>query len=140
MIRKVLRSSKENGMEDFKVLIAEDDEMARNKLAREIKKEGFSVLTAENGRIAFELFVEENPPIVVTDLKMPEMSGLELLIRVKQILPKAQVILLSAYGDMDTVIQALREGALDYIKKPIELDLLTRALRQARRNVLEYEK
>lgn len=127
-------------MEDFKVLIAEDDEMARNKLAREIKKEGFSVLTAENGRIAFELFVEENPPIVVTDLKMPEMSGLELLIRVKQILPKAQVILLSAYGDMDTVIQALREGALDYIKKPIELDLLTRALRQARRNVLEYEK
>ena len=127
-------------MEDFKVLIAEDDEMARNKLAREIKKEGFSVLTAENGRTAFELFVEENPPIVVTDLKMPEMSGLELLIRVKQILPKAQVILLSAYGDMDTVIQALREGALDYIKKPIELDLLTRALRQARRNVLEYEK
>jgi len=123
-------------MEDHKVLLVEDDEAARSRLAREITKEGFVVLTAENGRKAMEIFVDENPQIVVTDLKMPEMTGMEVLIRVKQLSPATQVILMSSYGDLDTVIEALREGVMDYIKKPVDLDLLIRALRRAQEYII----
>jgi DNA-binding NtrC family response regulator len=119
-------------MEYCRVLIIEDDESARVRLAKEIQKEGFVVLTAENGRIGVELLEKEQPEIVLSDLKMPEMSGMEVLKAVKQVSPATQFILMSAFGDMDTVIEALREGAFDYIKKPIDLNLLTEILNRAK--------
>lgn len=123
-------------MEDCRVLIIEDDEGARIRLAREIKKEGFFVITAENGRIGVELFAKERPEIVLSDLKMPEMSGMEVLKKIKLISPSTPYILMSSFGDMDTVIEALREGAFDYIKKPIDLDLLTQILKRAKEEVV----
>jgi DNA-binding NtrC family response regulator len=122
-------------MEYCRVLIIEDDESARTRLEREIKKEGFVVLSAENGRIGVEILEKERPEIVLSDLKMPEMSGMEVLKRVKEVSPATQFILMSSYGDMDTVIEALRLGAFDYIKKPIDLDLLTQILGRAREEV-----
>jgi len=127
-------------MEDCKVLIMEDDESARNMLARVIKKEGFTVLTAENGRIGLEIFKKENPLIVISDLKMPEMSGLEALKEIKKFSPRAQFILMTAFGEVDTAIEALREGALDYIKIPIDLDVLTLALGRAKEKIQEENK
>jgi len=127
-------------MEDCKVLIMEDDESAKNMLARMIKKEGFNVLTAENGRVGMEIFMKENPQIVVSDLKMPEMSGLEVLKKIKEISPRTQFILMTAFGEADTAIEALREGALDYIKKPIDLDILTLALGRAKEKIEEENK
>jgi DNA-binding NtrC family response regulator len=122
-------------MEYCRVLIIEDDESARTRLEREIKKEGFVVLSAENGRIGVEILEKEHPEIILSDLKMPEMSGMEVLKKVKEISPATQFILMSSYGDMDTVIEALRLGAFDYIKKPIDLDLLTQILSKARDEV-----
>jgi two-component system response regulator AtoC len=123
-------------MEDCKVLVIEDDGIALTRLAREIKKEGFCVVTAENGRIGVELLEKECPQIVLSDLKMPEMSGMEVLKKVKQVSPSTLFILMSSYGDMDTVIEAFREGAFDYIKKPIDLDLLTQILKRAKEEVI----
>jgi len=122
-------------MEDCKVLVIEDDESAKNVLARVIKKEGFSVLTAENGRAGFDLFTREKPQIVITDLKMPEMSGMEVLKNIKKISPATQVILMTAFGEVDITIEALREGALDYIKKPIDLEILSVALGRAKEKI-----
>ncbi len=122
-------------MEDFKVLIMEDDESAKNLLARVVKKEGFIVLTAENGRIGMEIFQKEAPQIVISDLKMPEMSGLEVLKNIKKVSPQTQFILMTAFGEVDTAIEALREGALDYIKKPIDLDVLALALGRAKEKI-----
>lgn len=119
-------------MENCRVLIIEDDESARNKLAIEIKKEGFVALTAENGRIGMELFDKELPHVVLSDLKMPEMSGMEVLKKIKLVSPETPFILMSSYGDMDTVMEALREGAFDYIRKPIDLDLLIQILQRAK--------
>jgi len=68
-------------------------------------------------------------------LKMPEMSGMEVLKKVKQLSPATPFILMSSYGDMDTVIEALREGAFDYIKKPIDLDLLIQILKRAKEEI-----
>jgi len=127
-------------MEDCKVLIMEDDESARIMLARVIKKEGFTVFTAENGRVGLEIFRNENPLIVVSDLKMPEMSGLEALKEIKKISPRAQFILMTAFGEVDTAIEALREGALDYIKKPIDLDVLTLAIGRAKEKIEDEDK
>ena len=119
-------------MEDCRLLIIEDDEVARNMLAREINKEGFAVLTAENGRVGLEIFNRELPHIVLSDLKMPEMSGMEVLKKIKQLSPLTPFILMSSYGEMDTVIEALREKAFDYVRKPIELDLLLEILQRAK--------
>jgi len=127
-------------MEDCKVLIMEDDEAARNMLARVIKKEGFMVLTAENGRIGLDVFKKESPLIVVSDLKMPEMSGLEALKEMKKISSRVQFILMTAFGEVDTAIEALREGALDYIKKPIDLDVLTLAIGRAKEKIENEDK
>ena len=121
----------ESFMEDCRVLVVEDDDVARTMLAREIQKEGYIVLTAENGRVGMEVFEKENPHIVISDLKMPEMSGMEVLKKIKQVSPATLFILMSSYGEMDTVIEALRAGAFDYIKKPIDLDLLTQILKRA---------
>ena len=110
--------------------------MARTKLAREIRKEGFTVLTAENGRKGLDLFGAELPHIILSDLKMPEMSGMEILKEIKQVSPETPFILMSSYGEMDTVIEALREGAFDYIKKPIDLDLLFQILQRAKEELV----
>jgi len=127
-------------MPEFKVLLLEDDDAARNLLARAIKKEGYTVLSAENGRIGMEIFEKEKPQIIISDLKMPEMSGLEVLKNVKKISPTTQFILMTAFGDLDTAIEALKEGALDYIKKPIELDLVNVALGRAKERIAEEDK
>ena len=74
-------------MENYKVLVIEDDEVARIVLAKAVRKEGFEVVTAENGRIGLEIFKKENPHIIITDLKMPELSGMEVLQRVKSLAP-----------------------------------------------------
>ncbi|MBF0489566.1 MAG: response regulator [Candidatus Omnitrophica bacterium] len=127
-------------MEEYKVLVIEDDESAKNFLGRVIKKEGFSVLTAENGRVGVEIFEKEHPEIVISDLKMPEMSGMEVLKAIKRISPLTQVILMTAFGEVDTTIEALREGALDYIRKPIDLDILSLSLGRAKEKIAADKK
>ena len=107
-----------------KVLVIEDDPVAVKSLQNVISKEGFSVVTASNGSEGLELFKSESPEIVITDLKMPEIDGLEILYTVKHTSPMTQVILITAHGDYDTAILALRQGALDYIKKPIQKEIL----------------
>ncbi len=127
-------------MEECRVLVIEDDETARKQLAKVIRKEGYQVLVAEDGRAGVELFKKELPEIVVTDLKMPGVDGMEVMHTVRRLSPDVQIILVTAFGKTDTVIMAIREGALDYIKKPIDLDQLTVALGRAREKVMEYKK
>lgn len=126
-------------MEEFKVLVIEDDDTAREQLAKVIRKEGYQVLVAEDGRVGVELFKKELPEIVITDLKMPGIDGLEVMHTVRRLSTNAQIILVTAFGEADTAISALREGALDYLKKPLDLDQLTLALGRAREKLIEYK-
>lgn len=127
-------------MEKYGILIIEDDESQRNQLARIVHKEGFEVMTAENGRIGLEIFERDHPDIILTDLRMPEIDGMEVMHRIKRSTPHVQVILVTAFGDSDTVITALREGVLDYLKKPLDLELLSIVLGKAKEKVAEYKK
>ncbi|QWR76429.1 response regulator [Candidatus Magnetomonas plexicatena] len=115
----------------YKVLLIEDDDTARKQLAKFVQKERFEVVQAENGRVGIELFESEHPHIVLTDLKMPDIDGMEVVHTVKRLSPETEIIVFTGYGEVDTAIAAIREGVLDYLKKPIDLDALSMALGRA---------
>jgi len=127
-------------MSKLKVLLIEDEEIARRSLKRVIDKEGFETLVASDGYEGMGLFRSEKPDIVITDIKMPHIDGMELLHSVKDISPSTEMILITAYGDYDTVILALRQGVLDYLKKPVDLDQLILSLGRAREKIAERKK
>ncbi len=127
-------------MEKDKGLVIEDDDTSREQLAKAIRKEGYEVLPAENGEAGLELFRKEAPEIVITDLNMAGVDGLEVMHTVRRLSTEVQVIVITAYGETDTAISALREGALDYLKKPLDLDLLTTALGRAQEKIIEHRK
>lgn len=124
----------------IKVLLIEDEELTRNLLKRVMEKEGYNVIVADNGERGLELFNLEKPDIVVTDIKMPGLNGEEVLNRIKRLVPATEVILITGHGDIETVINALREGALDYIKKPINVEQLLLSLGRAQEKVIENKK
>ncbi|MEO5357157.1 MAG: response regulator [Nitrospirae bacterium YQR-1] len=119
----------------YKVLLIEDEEATRKHLAKYIEKELFEVIQAENGLIAMELFHMEHPQIVLTDLKMPGIGGMEVVRTIREISAETEIIVFTGHGDVDTAITALREGVLDYLKKPIDLNILTIALGRAKEKI-----
>jgi two-component system response regulator PilR (NtrC family) len=122
------------------ILIVDDEEIIRESLSFVLKKEGYSVQEAENGKIALEYIKDRSFDLIITDIEMPEMKGIELLEHVTQISPETLVVIITAYGSIDTAIAALRKGAVDYILKPVEFDELlvkTRRLLAERRLQVE---
>ena len=100
-------------MKIYKVLLVEDDHAARKSLARFIKREGYEVIDADNGKQGHKLFQEQLPDIVVTDLDMPVMDGMELVNLIKQSSPETPIIVISGQSGLDTIINALRKGIHD---------------------------
>jgi len=101
-----------------KVLVVDDETIVRESLRDWLSDVGHQVLTAENGYQAMEIIEKEKPGIVIADLVMPGMDGIELLKRAKEISPGIEVIIITAYGSIPTAITAMRVGAYDYIEKP----------------------
>jgi len=101
-----------------KILIVDDEAIVRESLRDWMSDVGHQVLTAENGHQALEIIEKEKPGIAIVDLIMPGMDGIELLKRAKEIYPHIEVIIITAYGSIPTAINAMREGAYDYIEKP----------------------
>lgn len=106
------------------ILIVDDEEIIRESLSFVLKKEGYGVLEAPNGKVALEIVRKEAVDLVITDLEMPEMKGIELLEQVTRTSPETLVVIITAYGSIDTAIAALRQGAVDYVLKPVEFDEL----------------
>ncbi|MBI5473884.1 MAG: sigma-54-dependent Fis family transcriptional regulator [Ignavibacteriae bacterium] len=106
------------------ILIVDDEEIIRDSVSFVLKKEGFSVQEAENGKVALEYVKERSFDLVITDIEMPEMKGIELLDHITHISPETLVVVITAYGSIETAIAALRKGAVDYILKPLEFDEL----------------
>jgi len=102
-----------------RVLIVDDEEIARISLAEILRLEGFDIQTASGGQTAVELLHSEHFDVMVLDLKMPGMSGIDVLKAIVDTLPDLKVIVLTAHGSMDTAIQALRFRVHDYMLKPV---------------------
>ncbi len=106
----------------YKILVVDDEEIIRESLSFVFKKEGYLVEEAENGKIAYDKIIESSFDIVITDLEMPGMKGIQLVEEIQKLNIQTSIIIITAYGSLDTAIAALRNGASDYILKPIEFD------------------
>lgn len=113
-----------------RVLIVDDEEPIRTLLATFVIGEGFLSLQASDGEEGLALFRQEHPAIVITDVRMPRMDGLTLVQHVKEEAPETYVILITGHGDEAIAIAALRAGAADYLKKPLDLDALEAVLKK----------
>ncbi|MDY0188712.1 MAG: Transcriptional regulatory protein ZraR [Syntrophus sp. PtaB.Bin138] len=111
-------------MKKQKILIAEDDDLNRDNLTELLTMEGYEVKAVENGKEAMAAFVEDKYDLVITDLKMPEGDGLELLKFVKDMNPDNIVIMMTGFGTVDSAVEAMKYGAFDYITKPMKDDLV----------------
>jgi DNA-binding NtrC family response regulator len=103
----------------------------RDSVGATLRRAGFGVLTASDGAAALDLVARRRPDAIVTDLKMPGMSGIELLGGIGEIDAELPVILMTAFGTIETAVKAMKQGAFDYITKPFEGDELIIAVKRA---------
>ena len=114
-----------------RILLIDDEKPTLEMLSLFLGAYGYTALTAETGEQGIEVFKAERPEIVMTDIKMPGMGGIEVLKQIKAIDPATEVIVVTGHGDMDLAIQALNLSATDFINKPVQKDSLESALRRA---------
>lgn len=105
-----------------KILVVDDEHSVRWAFEKALQKAGYQVMLAENGIKGLSLFETFRPDITLVDIRMPEMDGLQMLKRVREIDPEAQVIVMTAYTDMETTITAMKFGAYDFLSKPFNID------------------
>lgn len=120
-------------MSDGPLILVVDDEVSiRGILTEVLTEDGNTVSSAGSGEEALQMFNEKEYPLVITDIRMPGMSGIELLEKVKQIKPDTEVIIITSYASQETAIKALRYGAYDYLIKPFDdLELISYVTRRA---------
>jgi len=105
-----------------RILVVDDEEMILDLLEETFRKRGYGVETAVNGREALKNIKEEKYDLLVTDLRLPDISGMEILSRVKGKHPELGIIMITAYGSIKNAVKAMKKGAFDYITKPFDLD------------------
>ncbi len=120
---------------DNKVLLIDDEKATLNMFRLMLAAYGYNALTAENGDQGLEAFIKERPPLVITDIKMPGMDGIQVLKRIKEVDPLTEVIVITGHGDMDLAIEALNLDATDFINKPLQRQALEQALKRAEERI-----
>ena len=123
----------------MKLLIVDDEEEILNMLRRNLELEGYEVTVTTSPKEALGLMKKELFNLVLTDIKMPGMSGVDLLVELKHINPLANIIMMTGYSSMSHVVDCLGSGAVDYFVKPFQdLDMIVSALAQARDRVARW--
>ena len=114
-----------------KILVVDDEKIVRESLFHWFEDEGYAVDTAHDGLDALKQFDKGKYDLILLDMKMPGMSGIELLTKIKEIDKDCVVILITAFASVPTAIQALKEGAYDYVTKPVDPDELNNLVKNA---------
>lgn len=117
------------------LLLMDDERAILEVLSISLASEGYQVLTGESGTEGLEIFGRGGIKLVVTDIRMPGMDGAEVLRLVKAMGPEAEVVVITGHGDMESAVAVLREGASDFIAKPIREEALLSALERAERRI-----
>jgi signal transduction histidine kinase len=118
-----------------KILLIDDEKATLSMLGLLLRAYGYSVLTAENAAAGLDIFEKEKPLIVLTDIKMPGMNGIQLLRKIKEINQDAEVIMITGHGDIELAIQSMKSDATDFITKPINSDVLEIALKRVNEKI-----
>lgn len=113
------------------ILIIDDERAIRNTLSEILQHEGYKVEVAENGEMGFELFKKNSYDVVLCDIKMPKMDGMEFLEKSREVNPDVPLIMISGHGNIETAVEAVKKGAYDYISKPPDLNRLLITIRNA---------
>ena len=116
---------------EFKILVAEDDDIVRDVIVKFLTDEGYSVVVANDGLEAINMMRLEDIKLVLSDLRMPGADGMEVLRTSMRINPSIAVVIITAYGTLDTALEAMNEGAYDYVVKPIVMQQLLLVVRNA---------
>jgi len=116
---------------DSTILVVDDEKNIRDALVKILNKEGYNTLSAAEGKEALGILREKDVNLILTDLKMPAMDGLELLTACKMIKPNVEVILISAYGTIEKAVSAIKDGAYDFIVKPFKRSALIEVVNRA---------
>ena len=117
-------------LQTSQVLVVDDEEIARTNLEYILRKEGHQVATAANGMEALEKVKAQEFDVILTDLKMEKMDGIQLLESVKQVAPHTEIIMVTGYATVSSAVDALKKGAAHYLSKPIKLDELRATVRE----------
>src|ERR1035437_8605498 len=117
-----------------RILVVDDDDSLRWVLQTQLEQMGYTVIAAADGAKAIEAIEKDPPALVLTDLKMPGMSGMELLEQIRHGYPELPVLIVTAFGTIQSAVQAMRAGAYDYLAKPIDYDELALSVKR----VLEH--
>ena len=112
------------------ILLVDDQDTIRFFLEKTLKQEGYEAVTARTGAEAIEKARSVVPDLVLLDLKLPDMDGLEVLRRIKEIFPEIGVVMITAFGDIETAVNAMKNGAYDFVSKPINLDQLLMVIKK----------
>ncbi len=118
-------------MTEFNVLVVDDEQEFRDITLKRLKRRGLKVSGAENGEKALEILEHSSIDVVVLDVKMKGMGGIETLRRIRNTKPLVEVVLLTGHASVDSGIEGMKLGAFDYLMKPIELDRLLEKLNDA---------
>jgi DNA-binding NtrC family response regulator len=114
-----------------KVLVVDDKQLMRDSVGATLQQAGYQVVSTGDGGLALSMIARHRPAMVITDLKMPEMDGMELLERLRQMDDQLPVVVMTAYGSVDSAVRAMKQGAFDFIQKPFEGDQLVMTVRRA---------
>lgn len=114
-----------------KILVVDDERSIRNIIKELLEMEGYKIVTAENGRIAYERVMAEQFDLVISDIKMPEMDGVELLTKLRESYPDIPVVMISGHGNVETAVECMKIGGYDYIEKPVDMNRLLITVRNA---------
>jgi two-component system, NtrC family, nitrogen regulation response regulator NtrX len=113
------------------ILIVDDEESILTSLSSILQDEGHDVVVAKNGVEALRIYTMDPPDLMLLDIWMPEMDGMETLRRVRELMPTAQVMMMSGHGSIETAVKAIKLGAYDYIEKPLSLENVTLRVKHA---------
>lgn len=122
-------------MDTLKILVLDDEKVFREEIREFLENDGFTVLLAAKPSEAFGIFADNEIDILILDLRLPEMDGLEVLKSVKAQYPEVEVIMITGHGDMDAVIQAMRHGAVEFFPKPFRLLDMRAAIQRTKRYI-----
>ena len=110
------------------ILIVDDEENSRTGLSKILTKYNYDVITADTGSEALKCLKKKHCDVILTDMRMPGMSGIDLLKKVKEVSPEIGVIIFTAYGEVDSYLEAMNLGAFEYLNKPVKVDELKKVI------------
>jgi len=118
-------------MLNYKILVIDDEHFITFTLKQHLEKEGYEVFTAPSAEEGMEIFKSEIPDIVILDIQLPGISGLEMLAAIKKLYPEVIVIIITAYGDIETAVSAIKSGAYDFVEKPFDMNRVSLIIKKA---------